>query len=769
MRKVEATALAADTNDTLALASEQAEDFAQHIWEELRRHGGSMMANLLFEARPCLRKRLGDCKLLVFVRGFPNLFRVESGSKGGHQISCVFSEGTTCYFRDRNHVSAPSRSNADAVNGIVRISRGESVGLTTDRDTSLRGTNLPALPYDARGSTDLRSLAKHLHADQVERVVHALRQLERYLTVRLRKECVHGRDASDVSFFLRDRKLRRKVEALSRVLPFPELFVQDDRTSKSEADELSTVASSSWRWRCPQTAFARLLAGYLLRFLGDRPDRFTLRESKVWRETPLEARVCTFGDFGETVCPCQYEVALVSMAREGNSLEAGSLASLSPEICEKEDIEAILFAVARRIRTLERSGRGSRVPLPRIGRDKEVRVALGGQSLLRLLEMDIDSRVALGLRPRFHVVGVGFFTVAVMGTWDLELEHSVDASGAEAPQAVLRPPPTRPQRNDLRVDILHEGAGVVAIFKPPGRTSDACLQALQAHYDSLDPSLGEGRKIICVSRLDRDTSGVLVAATSQAAADCLTDQFKRRVVSKRYVALCVGRLSPREGAVSAKLFISGFGEKWRAYVSPKGKEACTQYQVLRYLCRGAPQARASACTLPSVSSLADSCASDELSEPLRVYSRRKKVSLHYDAVDVSVAKDVEEHFSLLVCAPVTGRTHQIRAHLAWLGHPLVADANYNPRGQARLHFHWCPRLFLHCLALRLRDVNGSIAEIVAPLSRDLSNVLEEQLQTQDGRLLGSFSAQGLQDFVVRSLDDKVKTGKTERDGPHVNR
>merc|ERR1712137_16372 len=84
-------------------------------------------------------------------------------------------------------------------------------------------------------------------------------------------------------------------------------------------------------------------------------------------------------------------------------------------------------------------------------------------------------------------------------------------------------------------------------------------------------------------------------------------------------------------------------------------------------------------------------------------------------------------FSLLECQPLTGRTHQIRAHLAWRGHPLIADATYNSRGQARRQFTWCPRLWLHCAQMRVVDLAGRPFEITTSLPSDLCRVLEREL------------------------------------------
>lgn len=91
----------------------------------------------------------------------------------------------------------------------------------------------------------------------------------------------------------------------------------------------------------------------------------------------------------------------------------------------------------------------------------------------------------------------------------------------------------------------------------------------------------------------------------------------------------------------------------------------------------------------------------------------------------NAVQEAEEEFSLVACFPLTGRTHQIRAHLAWRGHPLVADANYNPKGQVRKHFGWCSRLWLHCREMRLKDLEGRDLELSAPVPEDLLTALAQ--------------------------------------------
>merc|ERR1740121_357789 len=329
-----------------------------------------------------------------------------------------------------------------------------------------------------------------------------------------------------------------------------------------------------------------------------------------------------------------------------------------------------------------------------------------------------------------------------------------------------RPPKPGRQMHmpSLEVDILAERPGVIVVLKKPGITTEATLEALQVR-------LGEAARVISVSRLDRDTSGVLVAATSQAGADCLTDQFRDRKVKKQYIALCTGRVEPSHGEINARLYISGFSEKYRAYVSPKGKEAQTCYEVLRrFTCPCAPGTCAAASTArcnqmddfggPTAKQAVENggCSKgEELETVLRYYKQthhlagRCAISGHFpesqgglekcdlETSDVSGVK--EDCFSLVACYPVTGRTHQIRAHLEWRGHPLVADANYNPRGQVRRHFLWCRRLFLHCRRMRLLDLDGQVLELEAPLPGDLRTALEAcGLQPDAGEDLGSLDS-----------------------------
>lgn len=621
---------------------EDDEALARDIFEEVRRHGGEVCAEHLLPNRPELRKRLGDRKLLVFLRAFGEFFEIDPDRRGGHKVSC------------RGTAQLPSH-NGNAF--------GFSAGLTAPT-----------------------AVAKRVERDRVEHAVHVLRQLERLLVRRLagepvgagpEKECdgtiadsssgpTGSAAPKSLAFLLGDGNVKRKIAAVIRVLPEEALMVQDVDicTELVPEDESSGCASRSW---CPKTPKARTQASYIMQFLRDRPMQFDL---SLVQDERAEFQCI----YRASACPCRLKVRLLS-----------SLASAE----EDDDREAVLQLVAK---TVASSARGStRVPISRLGRDPTLHRALAGRPLLRFIEADCDARAAKALPPRLKVEGAhsGFFTVALCGDWGPEVLGTMSLDAEPVSTKIQRP------RNDktLPLHMLCEASGVVALLKPAGCTTEALLAQLQVQYDNSGTS---GRRVISVSRLDKDTSGVLVAATSAEGADCLTAQFKDRTVYKRYLALCVGRMQPIQGKVEAKLYISTFGEKWKAYVSPKGKEARTEYRVIQHLCRATAAARLE---------------TDELAMPLRALRGSR-----------------DEDFSLLECHPLTGRTHQIRAHLAWIGCPLVADATYLPRGQARSHFSWCPRLFLHCETMRVTDLSGKQLQIRAPLSEDLSRVLRDKFE-----------------------------------------
>ena len=143
-----------------------------------------------------------------------------------------------------------------------------------------------------------------------------------------------------------------------------------------------------------------------------------------------------------------------------------------------------------------------------------------------------------------------------------------------------------------------------------------------------------------VHRLDKETSGCLIIAKTEAAFIELQRQFKAREVKKEYLALVHGRVEPKQGTIRVPLARSRL-DRQKFAVSPEGKQPETSY------------------TVHSVFSIQNS------------------------------------EFSLLRLFPKTGRTHQIRVHLKYFGHPIVADEKYAGEKRAKLDRTWCPRLFLH--------------------------------------------------------------------------
>ncbi len=151
-----------------------------------------------------------------------------------------------------------------------------------------------------------------------------------------------------------------------------------------------------------------------------------------------------------------------------------------------------------------------------------------------------------------------------------------------------------------------------------------------------------------VHRLDKETSGVLLVAKTKENFENLQLQFKRRVVSKVYIALVHGKVVPKEGKINAPIARLPWRRE-RFGILASGKKAKTFYKVISY----------------------------------------------YKLKNSKDKNKPFELFTLLEVYPLTGRTHQIRVHLKYLGYPIVSDSVYAGRKTLRKDKNLCPRLFLH--------------------------------------------------------------------------
>ena len=165
-----------------------------------------------------------------------------------------------------------------------------------------------------------------------------------------------------------------------------------------------------------------------------------------------------------------------------------------------------------------------------------------------------------------------------------------------------------------------------------------------------------------VHRLDKETSGILVIAKTIESFEKLQKEFKERVVKKTYIALVHGRVTPVVGEIKTSVGRLPW-RRDRFGVLPGGREAETRYRVIsNFSFRGRS---ASGGQFP-----------------------RLRRGFGGQAI-------FNEKFSFVEFYPKTGRTHQIRIHSKYLGHPIVADDFYAGRKTARSDKKWCSRLFLH--------------------------------------------------------------------------
>lgn len=311
----------------------------------------------------------------------------------------------------------------------------------------------------------------------------------------------------------------------------------------------------------------------------------------------------------------------------------------------------------------------------------ELLVAEGGQRLDKYIAREVPdlSRSLVQRLIREGLVTVNEQTV--------KASRKVEVSDT----IVLHVPP--PESLEVRpeaipLDIVYEDADLLVVNKPAGMVvhpayghrTGTLVNAVLAHCPEI-AGVGDTLRSGIVHRLDKETSGLIIVAKNDAARQHLQRQFKRREVKKVYLALVQGHLEPARGLIEAPIGRDPRRRKRMAVVKAEegGREARTEYQVVEHFALQVGGVRCS-----------------------RLYT-------------------------LAEAQPVTGRTHQVRVHFAFIGHPLVGDSVYGFRKQ-RLTGYGLPSLdrqFLHAqsLGLHLPHSNQYI-EFRAELPTDLREVLE---------------------------------------------
>lgn len=239
----------------------------------------------------------------------------------------------------------------------------------------------------------------------------------------------------------------------------------------------------------------------------------------------------------------------------------------------------------------------------------------------------------------------------------------------------VRIPPAAPTTlipESIPLDVLFENSDVVVINKPAGMVvhpaaghdRGTLVHALLGHLPDLEGIGGEERPGI-VHRLDKETSGLMIVARNERAHRYLQDQFRLRRVEKTYLALVDGRPSTPSGRIEAPIGRDPIQRKRMAILPPgKGREAISEYHTLE--------------TFPA--------------------------------------------HTLLEVHPLTGRTHQIRLHMAFLGCPIVGDTVYG-RKKPTLPIS---RHFLHAFRLKIiLPGEASPRTFEAPLPDELLFLLNE--------------------------------------------
>jgi 23S rRNA pseudouridine1911/1915/1917 synthase len=279
----------------------------------------------------------------------------------------------------------------------------------------------------------------------------------------------------------------------------------------------------------------------------------------------------------------------------------------------------------------------------------------------------------------------------------LLIEGRITLGGKPARQASLKPAantpfeirvpaaiPAEAQAEDIALDVVYEDADLIVVNKPAGLVvhpaagnyDGTLVNALLHHCKGQLSGIGGVVRPGIVHRIDKDTSGLLVVAKNDVAHEGLARQFADHSLERAYLAICAGQPKPPSGTVTGNIGRAPAHRKKMALVSDgRGKHAVTHYKTLETLGVGSTGA------------------------------------------------------ALLECRLETGRTHQVRVHLASIGHPLLGDPLYARQASrnrallTRLNF---TRQALHAAVLGfIHPVSGAQLRFEAPLPDDFRELLVE--------------------------------------------
>lgn len=233
------------------------------------------------------------------------------------------------------------------------------------------------------------------------------------------------------------------------------------------------------------------------------------------------------------------------------------------------------------------------------------------------------------------------------------------------------PVPLDVAAEDIELNILYEDEDVIVLNKPQGMVvhpahgnySGTIVNALLSHCDNLSGINGVMRPGI-VHRIDKDTSGIIIIAKNNEAHVSLSEQLKEHSITRRYNALVEGVVKTDTGTIETMIGRNPRDRKEMAVVSKNGKRAVTHYTVLERF----------------------------------------------------------ESYTLIEARLETGRTHQIRVHMAHIGHPIVGDPLY---GYKKQRFHTEGQL-LHARVLGfIHPRTGEYKEFEAPLPDYFVDILSK--------------------------------------------